>query len=139
MKPDMFHTCYMPVTLSQTYLLTALLLWHWGGGGRHLYFFGLSSQKKRQLINVIDKLIIIVPYPVAYLSVHQHIWGFISYPVAALSIVISLCHVLRAGGCGNFFAEQLASVKNESYLSQIFFGKQLLTSAVDSSNFLPVP
>lgn len=31
---------------------------------------------------------------ISYLSVHQHVWGFISHPVAALSIIISLCHVL---------------------------------------------
>ena len=29
----------------------------------------------------------------AYLSVHQHVWGFIGHPVAALPVIISLCHV----------------------------------------------
>lgn len=29
----------------------------------------------------------------AYLSVHQHVWGFVSHPIAALPIIISLCHV----------------------------------------------
>lgn len=31
----------------------------------------------------------------AYLSVYQHVWGFISHPIAALPIIISLCHVPR--------------------------------------------
>lgn len=38
----------------------------------------------------------------AYLSVHQHVWGFISHPIAALPIIISLCHVPQiwsAFGC----------------------------------------
>lgn len=38
----------------------------------------------------------------AYLSVHQHVWGLISHPIAALPIIISLCHVPQiwsAFGC----------------------------------------
>lgn len=51
------------------------------------------------------------PSQMPYLSVHQHIWGFVSHPVTAVSVVIPLCHVLILWSAGKSSAQQSASVK----------------------------
>ena len=52
----------------------------------------LAKQKSPGLHHFLKSLRQLLKNTKAYLSVHQHVWGFISHPVAALPIIISLCH-----------------------------------------------